>query len=462
MILQRRIWTETLGSSDDYGEVSFKPDTFSPGAEIIGPLDTTTDEDDFVPLTFSGLTFEKADQTFTITIDKRESPSNGWQCGIHYKLLARREQQRDLVPLEKSPTLYITDTQDGTVEFKINDKVFQTYSAGQELGSITFSFRAVDTSIKDGQVQFTLPDGWTPPKKPSDDGKLTEVGELSITGGGFVFLKADIAKGLKKTRISVSGQKVTVGVPMLAKDDGNPVTTADDPIEIKINSFKHATTEVTSSVKVQGDATKDTKPELITGFFWTSGSGGRGKDAGKVEVEITNAADGSGTATISPSELKAGSNTEEITIKFTAVGTMDDGDVRLRIPDDWGDLQSDDATKANFVTVKVIGRGTAEANVADRAVIAALTGVEKDSVVQFSYGGGTVLSRNGAEVEPKIRTVKNPAKFIIETDGDGDGSFVPVKGSQRTKAVNEAEIKADTKPLGDGLRQISGFHFLLR
>ena len=193
----------------------------------------------------------------------------------------------------------------------------------------------MDTSIKDGQVQFTLPDGWTPPKKPSDDGKLTEVGELSISGGGFV-LKADAAKGLKKTRISVSGQKVTVGVPMLAKDDGDPVTKADDPITIKINKFQDATTEVTSFVKVQGDATEDTKPELITGFFWTSGSGGRGKDAGKVEVEVTNAADGSGTAEISPSELKAGSNTEEITIKFTAVGTMDGGDVRLRIPNRLG------------------------------------------------------------------------------------------------------------------------------
>ena len=120
----------------------------------------------------------------------------------------------------------------------------------------------------------------------------------------------------------------------------------------------------------------------------------------------------------------------------------------LEFPTDWGDLQSDDATEANFVTVKVIGRGTAEANVADRAVIAALTGVEKDSVVQFSYGGGTVSTRNGAEVEPKIRTVKNPAEFIIETDGDGDGSFARVKGLQRTKAEKDTEKKAETKPLG--------------
>ena len=433
---------EMLGSSDDYGEISFKPDTFSPGANIIGPV-VGSGEAASVLLTFNGLTFERAGQTFTITIKNVRVRETGGNVEFTTSI----GPTDSLEPLEKSPTLYITDTQDGTVEFKINDTVFQTYSAGQELDSITFSFKAVSTSIKDGQVRFTLPEGWTPPKKPSDDGKLTEVGELSISGGGFV-LKADAAKGLKKTPISVSGQMVTVGVPMLPKDDGDPDTKADDPVTIKINKFQHATTKVTSSVKVQGKATEAGEPEKITGFFWTSGSRGRGYDAGKVEVEITNAADDSGTATISPSELKAGSNTEEITIKYTAVGTMDGGDVRLRIPNNWGNLQDEDATEANFVTVKVIGGGTAEANVADRAVIARLTGVEKDSVVQFSYGGGTVSSRNGAEVEPNIRTVKNPAEFIIETDGDGDGSFARVKGMQRTKAVKDAETKAETKPLG--------------
>ena len=54
---------------------------------------------------------------------------------------------------------------------------------------------------------------------------------------------------------------------------------------------------------------------------------------------------------------------------------MDGGAVRLVIPDDWGNLQDDDATEANYVEVDVVkGRGSAEANVADRAVIANLTG----------------------------------------------------------------------------------------
>ena len=130
---------------------------------------------------------------------------------------------------------------------------------------------------------------------------------------------------------------------------------------------------------MQGNATEDDKPEKITGYFWTSGSRGRGYNAGAVEVEITNAADGYGTATIEPMTLQAqGVTDEEITVDFTAVGSMDGGAVRLVIPENWGDLQDDDATEANYVEVDVVtGRGTAEANVADRAVIATLEGLRR-------------------------------------------------------------------------------------
>ena len=125
---------ETLGSSDDYGEVSFKPDTFSPGADIIGDdCDDSTDEDAFVPLTFSGLTFEKADQTFTITIENVRVQATGGNVEFTTTISPAGTAEENRIPVEKSPTLYITDTQDGTVEFKINDKVFETYSAGEEL-----------------------------------------------------------------------------------------------------------------------------------------------------------------------------------------------------------------------------------------------------------------------------------------------------------------------------------------
>ena len=112
--------------------------------------------------------------------------------------------------------------------------------------------------------------------------------------------------------------------------------------------------KVVSYVTVQANATEADKPEKIDGYFWTSRFSWRGYNAGTVEIEVTNAADGYGNATISPSEVSAGSIDEEITIDFTAVGTMDGGAVRLVIPDDWGNLQDDDATEANYVEVDVV------------------------------------------------------------------------------------------------------------
>ena len=63
--------------------------------------------------------------------------------------------------LAKSPKLYITDPKDDAVEFKINGAPFARFSAGEELDKIEFSFTAASTSIKDGQVRFKLPSGWT-------------------------------------------------------------------------------------------------------------------------------------------------------------------------------------------------------------------------------------------------------------------------------------------------------------
>ena len=342
--------------------------------------------------------------------------------------------------MAKSPKLYITDTQDGAVEFKIEDQSFITYSAGQELDSIVFSFEAVSTAIKDGQVKFTLPTGWTDMKPPSTTGADKILGEVSIGGASGFALKADSTKDIKKTPITISSRTATVGVPNLAI--GGKIT-------ITINKKKVGDDGVEDKITVQDNATDADEPETIDGFFWTSGSRGRGYSAGKVEVEVTNVADGYGTATIKPKEVSAGSNDQEITVDFTAVGSMDGGAVRLVIPDDWGDLQDEDATEANYVEVDVVeGRGSAEANVADRAVIANLTGVRKGSVVRFTYGGGTVTTRNGAEVQPSITTSDAPAEFIIETDGDGNGSFSDVRGVQLTKVQVTENSDDKTKTLG--------------
>ena len=395
--------------TDDYGYVTFVvKDDKGKVAENGVTLTLTPTTGPVTTITLAGLSLKKNYKVMTFIKNVKIRETGGTASFATSIAGTAFEAARN-------PTLYITSTKNDAVEFKINDLTFESFMAAEEMDTLKFTFTAVNTAIKGGQVKFTLPNGWTPMVAPSTDGKLDKLGELKVSGGGFQI------KGTKKTPLSISngGKTLTLGVPMLA---------LNETVTVVINSYT-GTDEIAHKVTVQNKKTEANKPEEIEGKFWPSSSRtGTGHTAGKVLVEITNVADGYGTAKITPDSVRAGSDDQEITVDFTAAGTMDGGAVRLVIPDGWGNLQDDDSTLANYVQVSVRNGGKATANVANRAVIANLTGVEAGSVVRFSYGGGTVKSRNGAEAQATIASAKAPAEFEIESDGDGDGAFTNVRG----------------------------------
>ena len=81
-------------------------------------------------------------------------------------------------------------------------------------------------------------------------------------------------------------------------------------------------------------------------------------------------------------------------------------------------------------------------------VIAYLEAFPADSVIRFTYGDGTVRTQNGAVAQPNIGL----AEFTIQTDGDGDGDFAEVRGTERTAA----EKDKTPKPLGAVYRDAMG------
>ena len=133
-----------------YGQITERG-TFKPTRTILGPTpDTDGDSNAFVTITWSGLNFTKAGQTFIVDIEKLKVREKGGAVEFTTKV--------NDVEVEKSPKLYITDSQDGAVEFEIDGATYTSFSAGQEVPSIKFTFGAVSTAIKDGQVKFTLPE----------------------------------------------------------------------------------------------------------------------------------------------------------------------------------------------------------------------------------------------------------------------------------------------------------------
>ena len=137
-------------------------------------------------------------------------------------------------------------------------------------------------------------------------------------------------------------------------------------------------------------------------------------------------------------------------MEFTAVGTMDGGAISLERAKGWGSFQADDATIRNYVEVKVVkGRGKLDTvDVGPDIVIAYLEAFPANSVIRFTYGNGTVRSQNGAVAQPDIGL----AEFTIQTDGDGDGDFDNVRGTERTAAEKEKT----PKPLGAVYRDAMG------
>ena len=144
------------------------------------------------------------------------------------------------------------------------------------------------------------------------------------------------------------------------------------------------------------------------------------RPAGTATVTITNVEDGAaGAVTIGPQQVEAGSNHGVVSVKFTALGTMDDGRVSLELPTTgWGTFQRDPAQR-NYIQVS----GNSNVSLEEPAVgessnkaVAKITKLAAGQSFTFVYGGGSAGSANGAEVQDNIGV----ATFTIESDGDGD------------------------------------------
>ena len=91
------------------------------------------------------------------------------------------------------------------------------------MDKLTFTFTAISTSIKDGQVKFTLPDGWTPavaPDRTAAGQVLDNPGELTINDGDGGFNRDRRPPLVSQRLLFLAGQTVTVAVPRIGDKDG--------------------------------------------------------------------------------------------------------------------------------------------------------------------------------------------------------------------------------------------------
>ena len=334
----------TNGTADANGDIIDNADTAAGGT---GTARTDTADDAIYPV-FTVL--DSSSPTATRSYLEDASDAN---------LYAVRNQNAD------ATFRVVTGATAGTALGTETDHV--TYAAASEQ-TIRFRFKAVNTSIKGGTVSFRMPSaaGWTTPAKPNADadnpGRLTATQYASETAFTANTSPVDL-----KDKIT-AGRTVTIAVDGLPKGGIIDIVYTAGLVQY----------------------TADTVD--IIGEFRTR-SGASPRRAGRVEVEVTNVADGSGTATISPSganaTARAGSTDNTITIVYTAAGTMNGGQVAFEIPTGWGDMQDSNAQANNHVAIRAGGGGTLDATnpsyVGRRVAVANLEDFEHGDTVTFTY-----------------------------------------------------------------------------
>ena len=241
---------------------------------------------------------------------------------------------------------------------------------------ITFKFTAVRTPIKDGVVTVDLPDGWSPPK--------TDKGVLGYTMETYAkeWTDDDVIPDPQAPVLAVSGQKITITKLDLDRV-GEDNTNAPNSITIvygQASSPADAETDDMLGALAQADAGDEV---IKTTFDVGGGNTIRPSPSNEISLTVGNVAAGSGTATIRPSSVEAGS-VVSVTVAYKAQGTMDGGQVVLQMPDGWGDLQKDDADEENYVQVTASGGTVGEWFTNEDVVDVNLGTFDENDTVRFA------------------------------------------------------------------------------
>ena len=279
---------------------------------------------------------------------------------------------------------------------------------------IRFRFTARNTTIgKGGYIKVLLPSLWA--RATTGNAPAQVAVDTTLTS------KDVIDNKLRKSPVSAGGQTITLYTYNAEKEKG---LAKGDSVTVRFG-IKHSDTKDyrIEMPNLAGDIEAMGSFKAGTGFTTEKSE----YTVRTIKVTISNVADGSGTATISPRSVEAGSTDNKITVRFRSVGSMGGGAVSLQIPAGWGEMQHESSTLPNYITVSSNVKGV-EGNYddlddadGDSIVVATLPDdFNSGNQVTFTYGGDPGTNETNAVAQD---SVADYASFKIQSDGSGDGSF---------------------------------------
>ena len=276
--------------------------------------------------------------------------------------------------------------------------------------TIGFRFTAENTNIEDsGYFKITLPSNWAPVSRTGSSSAAKVMIHETLT------TKA-IRDALPKTALSASGRTITVRI-----DDGTTKNRLKKGQSITVQygvKVSDAKDYRATMPNVAGEQMIRPEFKAYTGLTEY--------DLPSITAKITRVADGSGTARITPTSVRAGSSDTAIQVTYTAQGAMGGGAVRLTIPDGWGPMQHDDAAAKNHIAVRSSIKDVKPNydSLVDGIIVADLPG-DADNPNKFRSGNTLTFVFGGAPggLGAKVQNDVGVASFMIQSDGDGDGGF---------------------------------------
>ena len=297
-------------------------------------------------------------------------------------------------------------------ETDATEKIFQVH-AGDDSTYIVFTYTPSQT-IADGQLRFSVPGGWSAPQGDA-------------TGqAGYTYIEEVGGAVARNEEYDASAQTLTADVVLASGDQikihyGSGNGGAAAPKQVPSGGYSQF------GIAIRGTMDKDARFEHI--------------DSTDLAVRVRVQRSGGGTAVVSPTRVNAGDAMRAVRVTYTADGQIDDGTLRLTVPDKW-----DVPTSSNIAIVGG-GSNTVERYSGDHlaADIPGLAAVATDDVdlgamdvivegVALAGGGTVVFTYTGM-----VQGATDDAQFKIESDGgDGPGTLPMAIDTSPTVTVGEA------------------------
>ena len=282
-----------------------------------------------------------------------------------------------------------------------------TFAAASGGHTLTFTYTAVG-DLTGGEIRLFAPSGWSTPQ-----GLRAQAGYASATALGG----------------SVIGNEVfdssSVVIPIVDMQAGEQVQIVYGDI-----GGGGAGSGATAANAVTGT-------DESTFVVHSRASGGAFAEVSQPGVTITNAADGSGSATASVTEVTAGSVDNALSFTFTGVGTMNGGAIRMALPAGWEAPTLGDGGNTSVSTSGSIGTETIDGS---GRVVVPITTLGAGGTTTISYTGDAQNTENTAGVQ-----------FLVESAGDNNLNFAAINtGASATGSTTSPLISVTYAADGSG------------